>query len=154
MTTYAYPISLYGYTFDELEKLLKAECEQWEIEGYQCYSTETGRPTGMPATILEIMKEAKQASLEREDSPLRITFTLTDYLFIPLENLLKEKCKEYKDASGGNPFDPITGEPQCGYASMLEGMRLAIKNMSLNSYSSFVEDEPIVLWSPKRTAKD
>ena len=154
MTTYAYPISLYVYIFDELKKLLKTECEQWEKQGYQCYNAETGRPIGMPATILEIMNEAKQASLEKEASPLRITFTLTDYLFIPLENLLKEKCKEYKDALGGNPFDPITGEPQCGYASMLEGMRLAIKNMSLNSSSSFVEDEPIVLWSPKRTAKD
>ena len=149
MTTYAYPISLYEYIFNELEKLLKAECEQWEKEGYRCYNAETGRPTGMPATILEIMREAKQVSLEKEDSPLRITFTLTDYLFIPLENLLKGKCKEYKDASGGNPFDPITGEPQCGYASMLEGMRLAIRNMSLNSYSSFVDSAPIKLWSQK-----
>jgi hypothetical protein len=32
---------------------------------------------------------------------------------------------------------------------MLEGMKMAIKNMSLNSYSSFVDDEPVKLWSPK-----
>ena len=154
MTTYAFPISLYGYIFDELENLLKAECEQWEEQGHPCYNAETGRPTGMPATILEIMKEAKQATFEKEESPLRITFTLTDYLFIPLENLLKDKCKEYKDVSDSNPFDPITGEPQCSYASMLEGMRLAIKNMSLNSYSSFVDSEPIKLWSPKGVTKE
>jgi len=149
MTTYAYPITLYGYIFDELENLLKLECQRWESEGYQCYSPETGRPTGTPATILEIMKEAKRASLDDGPPSSRITFTLTDYLFIPLENLLKDKCKEYKDRSGNNPFDPITGEPQCGYALMLEGMKLAIKNMSLNSYSSFVDDEPVKLWSPK-----
>jgi len=149
MTTYAYPIALYEYVFDELINLLEEECVQWEREGYQCYSPETGRPTGTPATILEIMKEAKRASSENGQSSSRITFTLTDYLFIPLESLLKDKCKTYKDSSGSNPFDPITGEPQCGYALMLEAMRLAIKNMSLNSYSSFVENEPIVLWSPK-----
>ena len=150
MTTYAYPITLYVYIFDELEGLLKTECEQWEAQGVPCYSAETGRPTGMPATILEIMKDAKQASSENgKEPPFKITFTLTDYLFIPLENLLKEKCREYKDKSDSNPFDPITGEPQCGFASILEAMRLAIKNMSLNSYSSFVEDEPIVVWSPK-----
>lgn len=151
MTTYAYPISLYRYTFDELEKLLEAECEQWESKGIPCYRSDNGRPMGMPASILEIMKEAKQASSESKESlSLRITFSLTDYLFIPLENLLKDKCKDYKDKAGNDPFNPITGEPQCGHASMLEGMRLAIKNMSLNSYSSFVDSEPVKLWSPKR----
>ena len=150
MTTFAYPITLYSYTFDELENLLKAECEQWESEGIPCYRSDNGQPMGMPASILEIMKEAKKASSEAKEPFLsRITFTLTDYLFIPLENLLKDKCREYKERSGHNPFDPITGEPQCGYALMLEGMRLAIKNMSLNSYSSFVDDEPVKLWSPK-----
>ena len=151
MTTYAYPISLYEYIFDELINLLKIECEIWESEGRKCYSPETGRPTGMPSSILEIMNEAKKtSSKDGEAFSSRITFTLTDYLFIPLENLLKGKCKEYKEISGNNPFDPLTGEPQCVYASMLEGMKLAIKNMSLNSYSSFVNVEPIKLWSPKR----
>lgn len=155
MTTYAYPITLYEYIFDELENLLKAECERWESEGHQCYNPETGEPTGTPATILEIMKEARQvSSMNRAEFGSRITFTLTDYLFIPLENLLKEKCRAYKEGTGNNPFDPITGEPQCSYASMLEGTKLAVKNMSLNSYSTFVETEPIRLWSPKRSVKD
>lgn len=153
MTTYAYPITVYGYIFNELENLLKKQCEEWEAEGVPCHNSETGRPMGMPATILEIMNEAKKASLEDgEDMPFQITFTLTDYLFIPLENLLKDKCKQYKEKYEGDPFNPITGEPQCGYASMLEAMRLAIKNMSLNSYSSFVEDRPIKVWSPKRSS--
>ena len=150
MTTYAYPISLYGYTFEELENLLRSECEQWESQGIPCHRAGNGRPMGMPASILEIMNEAKKASSEGKEPFLsKITFTLTDYLFIPLENLLKDKCREFKDKTGNDPFNPITGESQCGYASMLEGMKLAIKNMSLNSYSSFVDSEPVKLWSPK-----
>lgn len=150
MTTFAYPITLYRYTFEELETLLKSECEQWESQGIPCHRSDNGRPMGMPASILEIMNEAKKASSEGKEPFLsKITFTLTDYLFIPLESLLKEKCREYKDKTGNDPFNPITGEPQCGYASMIEAMRLVIKNMSLNSYSTFVENEPIVLWSPK-----
>lgn len=155
MTTYAYPISLYEYVFDELERLLEGECEQLEKAGFKRYNPETQRPMGVVAEILEIMKDARKGATQNGQlRALTITFTLTDYLFIPLENILKDRCKKYKDQTGGDPFNPITGEAQCGYASMLEGMRLAIKNMSLNSYSSFAEDEPIVLWSPKRTAKD
>jgi hypothetical protein len=150
MTTFAYPITLYRYTFEELENLLKLECEKWENEGVPCYRSDNGRPMGMPASILEIMNEAKKASSENGEAfSSGVTFTLTDYLFIPLENLLKDKCREYKDKTGNDPFNPITGESQCGYASMLEGMKLAIKNMSLNSYSSFVDSEPVKLWSPK-----
>lgn len=150
MTTYAFPITLYDYIFQELETLLKEECERWEAEGHQCYNPETGQPKGMPATILEIMKEARQvASMNEELVGSKITFSLTDYLFIPLQSLLQDKCEEYKSLVGSDPFDPITGEPQCSYALMLEGTKLAIKNMSLNSYSSFVENKPIQLWTPK-----
>ena len=152
MTTYAYPIRLYSYVFNALEQLLAKINEEWEREGYPTYNAETGRPVGTFANILEIMKEAKKEAFENEgDSPLAITFTLTDYLFIPLENLLKEKCQQYKDKTGSDPFNPITGEPQCECASMLEATRLAIRSMSLNSYSTFVENEPIKLWSPKPT---
>jgi hypothetical protein len=152
MTTYAYPIRLYKHTFEALELLLTKINQEWEREGYPTYNTETGRPVGTFANILEIMKEAKQAAIQNEgDSPLAITFTLTDYLFIPLENLLKEKCQQYKDRTGSDPFDPITGEPQYECASMLEATRLAIKSMSLNSYSTFADGgETIKLWSPKK----
>lgn len=151
MTTYAYPIILYEYVFNELELLLQKICEEWERQGIPTYNPETKRPVGTFATILEIMKEAKQDALKNE-SYAPITFTLTDYLFIPLENLLKEKCQQYKDSTGNDPFNPVTGEPQYSYASMLEATRLAIKSSALNSYSSFVEHEPIKLWSPKRSA--
>jgi hypothetical protein len=152
MTTYAYPIRLYKYTFDALELLLTKINEEWEREGYPTYSPDTGRPVGTFANILEIMKEAKQEAIQNEgDSPLAITFTLTDYLFIPLENLLKEKCQQYKDRTGSDPFNPITGEPQYECASMLEATRLAIKSMSLNSYSTFADSEvKIKLWSPQK----
>ena len=92
MTTYAYPIRLYRYIFEELELMLVKINEEWEREGYPTYNPDTGRPVGTFANILEIMKEAKEEAVQKEgDSPLAITFTLTDYLFIPLENLLKEK---------------------------------------------------------------
>ena len=150
MTTYAYPITLYKYIFEALELLLIGINEQWEKEGQPTYNKETGRPVGTFANVLEIMKEAKEDAFQNEgDSPLAITFTLTDYLFIPLENLLKEKCRQYKDKKGNDPFNPITGEPQYECASMLEATRFAIRSMSLNSYSTFVENEPVKLWSPK-----
>lgn len=153
MTTYAYPITLYEYTFDELERLLKQACEKDEKEGHPSYRADTGQPISTCANILEIMKTAKKStSKNNEHYASKITFTLTDYLFIPLENLLKEKCKLYKDKTGNDPFNPLTGEPQHCYASMLEAMRLAIKNMSLNSWSSFTDSEPIKLWSPKRSS--
>lgn len=152
MTTYAYPISLYEYVFNDLERLLESECDRLEKSGFKCHDPDSGRPRGVLAEILEIMKEARKSSTqEGQLKVLRIGFTLTDYLFIPLENLLKDKCRQYKEQAGGDPFNPVTGEPQCSYASMLEGMRLAMKNMSLNSYSSFVGDEPIMLWSPKKS---
>ena len=153
MTTYAYPITLYKYTFDALELLLVKINEEWERQGYPTYNPDTGRPVGTFANILEIMKDAKKEAFHNEDdSPLAITFTLTDYLFIPLENLLKEKCQQYKDKTGGDPFNPITGEPQYEYASMLEATRFAIKNSTLNSWSSFSDNEPVIkLWSPKKT---
>ena len=150
MTTYAYPITLYKYIFEALELLLIGINEQWEKEGHLTYNKETGRPVGTFANVLEIMKEAKEDAFQNEgDSPLAITFTLTDYLFIPLENLLKEKCRQYKDKTGNDPFNPITGEPQYECASMLEATRFAIRSMSLNSYSTFVKNEPVKLWSPK-----
>lgn len=152
MTSYAYPITLYGYVFNALERLLVKTNEGWEKEGYPTYDPQTRRPVGTFATILEVMKEAKRNAEEMEgDDPLRITFTITDYLFIPLENLLKDKCQEFKDKTGIDPFNPITGEPQGECASMLEAMKRAVMGMSLNSYSSFVEDKPIKLWSPKRS---
>ena len=153
MTTYAYPIRLYRYTFEALELLLVKINEEWERGGYPTYNPETGRPVGTFANILEIMKEAKQEAFQNEDdaSSSAITFTLTDYLFIPLENLLKEKCQQYKDKTGNDPFNPITGEPQFEYASMLEATRLAIKSSTLNSYSSFSDNQPAVkLWSPNK----
>lgn len=153
MTTYAYPITLYDYLFNELEAHLKRLCEKWEAEGQLVYDPDTRRPISGFANVLEIMKEAKAtAPRDADDSTFRITFTLMDYLFIPLENLLKEECKRYKEKSGNNPFDPLTGEPQCSYALMLEAMRLAIKNMMLNSYSSFVDSAPTKLWSPKKSS--
>ncbi|MBU3600041.1 hypothetical protein ICN28_05880 [Polynucleobacter sp. 30F-ANTBAC] len=98
------------------------------------------------------MKTAKESS--RMDSDFlapTVTFTLTDYLFIPLETFLKDKCKQYKERTENDPFNSLTGEPQHSYASMLEAMRLAIKNMSLNSYSSFTNSDPkFKLWSPKK----
>ena len=155
MTTYAYPITLYEYRFKELEEFLKKLCDEWEAEGHLVYDPETRRPIGTFANILEIMKEAKDNSPkdEKHFAPT-ITFTLTDYLFIPLENLLKEKCQQYKDQTGNDPFNPITGEAQLSYASMLEATRFATKNSLLNSWSSFVDSAPIKLWSPKRTTKD
>lgn len=151
MTTYAYPITLYTYMFDALERLLIKTNEEWEKEGYPTYDPQTCRPVGTFATILEVMKEAKLNAIEAEgDEPLKVTFTITDYLFIPLENLLKEKCQQFKDRTGIDPFNPITGEPQGECASMLEAMKRAIMSMSLNSYSSFTEDRPIKLWSPIR----
>ncbi len=151
MTTYTYPITLYEYTFDELERLLKQTCEEDGKNGYPSYREDTGQPISACANILEIMKAAKESTPKNnEHYAPNITFTLTDYLFIPLENLLKEKCKSYKDKTGNDPFNPLTGEPQHSYASMLEAMRLAIKSMSLNSWSSFIDSEPIKLWSPKR----
>jgi hypothetical protein len=153
MTTYAYPITLYEYLFNDLEAHLKRLCEQWEAEGQLVYDPETRRPISGFANVLEIMKEAKATTPRDADgSAFRITFTLMDYLFIPLENLLKEECRQYKEKSGNNPFDSLTGEPQCSYASILEAMRLAMKNMMLNSYSSFVDSAPIKLWSPKKSA--
>jgi hypothetical protein len=155
MTTYAYPITLYEYTFRELEEFLKKLCEDWEAEGNLVYDPETRRPIGTFANILEIMKEAKE-SIPKDDEGFAptITFTLTDYLFIPLENVLKEKCQQYKDQTGRDPFNPITGDPQLGFASMLEATRFAIKSSTINSWSSFVDSAPIKLWSPKQSAKD
>jgi hypothetical protein len=155
MTTYAYPITLYEYRFKELQEFLKKLCDESEAEGRLVYDPETRRPIGTFANILEIMKETKDNSpkVEEQFAPT-ITFTLTDYLFIPLENLLKEKCQQYKDQTGNNPFDPITGEAQLNYASMLEATRFASKNSLLNSRSSFVGSIPIKLWSPKRSTKD
>lgn len=153
MTTYAYPITLYTYLFDALEQVLIKTNEEWERGGYPTYDPETRRPVGTFANILEVMKEAKRRALEVEDdSPLKITFTISDYLFIPLQNLLKEKCQQFKDRTGIDPFNSMTGEPQGACASMLEATRHAITSMSLNSYSSFIEDKPIKLWSPKRSA--
>lgn len=152
MTTYAYPITLYEYTFNELEMFLKELCEEWEKEGHLVYDPVTRRPVGTFATILEIMKEAKKNNPKNEESFTQIlSFTLTDYLFIPLQNLLKEKCQLYKDKTGSDPFNPITGEPQFSFATMLEATRLAIKSATLNSWSSFGDNEPVIkLWSPKR----
>jgi len=152
MTTYAYPISLYEYTFDELDRLLRSSCEEDEREGVPTYDPITGNPISTFANILEIMKAAKTSSRTNSDflAPT-ITFTLTDYLFIPLENFLKDKCKQYKEKTGNGPFNSLTGEPQHSCALMLEAMRLAIKHMSLNSYSSFTDNNPkLKLWSPKK----
>lgn len=151
MTTFAYPITLYEYTFNELDQVLKSACEEQEKEGVPTYRPD-GAPISTFANILEIMKAAKKSSQTNSDffAPT-ITFTLTDYLFIPLENFLKDKCKLYKEKTGNDPFNSLTGEPQHSYASMLEAMRLAIKNMSLNSYSSFTNnDSKVKLWSPKK----
>ena len=138
MTTYAYPISLYEYHFNELELLLNEICQEYEKQGIQIYNPDTGRPTSTLTNILEIMKEAKaSAPTDTQFLAPVVTFTLTDYLFIPLESLLKDQCKKYKEETGNDPFNALTGEPQIGYATMLEAMRLAIKNMSLNSYSTF-----------------
>ena len=155
MTTYAYPITLYEYTFNELEDYLRKLCEEWEAEGHLVYDKETRRPVGTFAVILEIMKEAKESVARNDDGfASTISFTLTDYLFIPLENLLKEKCQQYKDQMGKDPFNPITGEPQLSFASMLEATRFAIKSGTLNSWSSFTNNSPIKLWSPKRPARE
>ena len=151
MTTYAFPITLYEYIFNDLERLLKRLCEEWEAEGHLVYDPETRRPISGFANILEIMKEAKASTEKDADGSIfKITFTLTDHLFFPLENLLKEECKRYQERSGHNPFNPITGEPQCPFASMLEAVRFATKSALLNSYSSFVDSAPIKLWSPKK----
>jgi hypothetical protein len=152
MTTYAYPITLYEYTFSELNDLLKSACEDDKKAGIPTYSSDTGAPISTFANILEIMKVAKESSrMDFDFLAPTVTFTLTDYLFIPLENFLKDKCKQYKERTGNDPFNSLTGEPQHSYASMLEAMRLAIKNMSLNSYSSFTNsDSRFKLWSPKK----
>lgn len=150
MTTYAYPITLNEHLFNDLYDLLQKLCEESIRNGDMVYDSETKRPIGTFPNILEIMKGSKE-SVARDTgsfSPV-ITFTLTDYLFIPLENLLKEKCKQYKNQTGRDPFDPLTGSPQLGFASMLEAMRFAIKSATLNSWSSFTESKPIKLWSLK-----
>lgn len=155
MTTYAYPITLYEYTFKELKEFLKRLCEDLEANGHLVYDPKTKKPIGTFANILEIMEEAENnSSKDEEHSAPTITFTLTDYLFIPLANLLKERCQQYKDQTGNDPFNPITGEAQLTYASMLEATRFATKNSSLNSRSSFVDSTPIKLWSPKQSTKD
>jgi uncharacterized Fe-S radical SAM superfamily protein PflX len=142
MTTYAYPITLTDYVFDELERLLKLTCEEWEKEGHPSYNSETGEPMSVCANILEIMKETKELMPKKgEHFAPTITFILTDYLFIPLKNLLKERCKLYKEKTGNDSFNPLTGEPQHSEASMFEAMRFAIKNISLNSWSSFTDSE-------------
>lgn len=150
MTTYAYPITLNEHLFNDLYDLLQKLCEDSIRSGDMVYDSKAKRPIGTFPNILEIMEGAKE-SVARDTSSFSpaITFTLTDYLFIPLENLLKEKCQQYKNQTGSDPFDPITGNPQLGFASMLEAMRFATMNSTLNSWSSFTESKPIKLWSPK-----
>lgn len=136
MTTYAYPITLPKYVFDELEDYLKRLCEELEQDGHLVYDAKTRRPISTFAVILEIMKQAKDSVAKNDEGfAPSITFTLTDYLFIPLENLLIEKCQQYKDHMGKDPFNPITGEPQLSFASMLEATRFAVKSATLNSWS-------------------
>jgi hypothetical protein len=151
MTTYAYPITLSELALNQLIQVLKKQCNEWEKEGNLVYDPVTKKPMGTFVTILEIMNEAKESNTVKSESyASKITFTLTDYLFIPLENFLKQKCQEYKDKTGNDPFNPITGEPQFSFASMLEATRFAVKSATLNSYSSLSYDAPVIkLWSPK-----
>lgn len=155
MTTYAYPITLNEHLFNDLYDLLQKLCEESIRNGDMVYDSETKRPIGTFPNILEIMKGSKE-SVARDTGSFSpaITFTLTDYLFIPLENLLKEKCQQYKNQTGRDPFDSITGNPQLGFASMLEAMRFAIKSATLNSWSSFIDSAPVKLWSHKQSAKE
>lgn len=155
MTTYAYPITLNERVFNDLYKHLQKLCEELESNGDMVYDSKANRPIGSFGNILEVMREARECISSDIDSLTpAITFTLTDYLFIPLENLLKEKCQQYKNQTGRDPFDPVTGEPQLNFASMLEAIRFAIKSATLNSSSSFVDSAPVKLWSPKRSAKE
>jgi hypothetical protein len=155
MTTYAYPITLNERVFNDLYEHLQKLCEELESNGNIVYDSKAKRPIGSFPNILEVMREARECISSDIDSLTpAITFTLTDYLFIPLENLLKEKCQQYKNQTGRDPFDPVTGEPQLNFASMLEAIRFAIKSATLNSSSSFVDSAPVKLWSPKRSAKE
>ncbi len=151
MTTYAYPITLNERVFNDLYMVLQKLCEESERNGNVIYDPETKKPIWTFSNILEVMNGAKVTLPKDKGGNVdEITFTLTDYLFIPLENLLKEKCREYKEFTKKDPFDPITGEPQLNFASMLEAIRFAIKNSTLNSWSSYTERGPIKLWSPKQ----
>lgn len=151
MTTYAYPITLKEELFDNLYDFLQKICDESERNGDMVYDSDTKKPIGNFSNILEIMKEAK-GSIHRDANGFAsaITFTLTDYLFIPLENLLKEKCWECEDESGRKSFNQLTDNLQLDYSSILKATRFAIENAALNSWSSITDTNQVNLWSPKK----
>ena len=64
------------------------------------------------------------------------TFSLDSRPLRLLENLLKDKCKAYKDETGSPAFNSLTGEPLHDVAKMLEAVRFAYKNIVITSDSS------------------
>jgi hypothetical protein len=69
----------------------------------------------------------------------QFSIVLEDYEFIALENALNRLCKEVKDETGIDCFDPITNKQMHVYGEILARMKESIKNMELRSTSSFVE---------------
>ena len=71
----------------------------------------------------------------------QFNIVLEDYEFFVLENALNRLCKEVKDETGIDCFDPITHKPMHVYGEILTRMKESIKNMELRSTSSFVEKQ-------------
>lgn len=71
----------------------------------------------------------------------QFNIVLEDYEFFALENALNRLCKEVKDETDIDCFDPITNEPRHVYGQILTRMKESIKNMELRSTSSFVSKD-------------
>ena len=71
----------------------------------------------------------------------QFNIVLEDYEFFALENVLNRLCKEVKEETSIDCFDPITNETRHVYGKILARMKESIKNMELRSTSSFVSKD-------------